>query len=222
MEGGSLSPGTEMPSEEEMAKQFSSSRDTVRKALMLLEQQHYIGKQRGKKSVVLDRSRYEYPAARITTFTEQLRQSARSEECVTSIADLSILIGDENAMQQLEVGEEDEVYRLIRVRQFGNERVILDKDLLLRSVVPRLSKKICSGSLYEYLEQVLKLHIGVAHKIITVENATREDKLYLDLRGDTVVAVVRSYTRLTDRTLFQYTETRSRIDYFRYEEDARR
>lgn len=222
IDAGNLTPGEQMASEGDMMKQFDVSRDTVRKAMMLLEQKHYIEKQRGLKSIVLDRSRFEYPVARITTFTEQLRQNKQTDVCETFIEDVSILIGDEQAMKRLSVDENEEVYRVIRVRKFDGERVILDRDLLLRSVVPKLTRKICAGSMYAYLEEELGLSIGLAHKIITVEKATREDMMYLDLREDMVVAVVRSYTRLEDGTLFQYTESRSRIDYFKYEEDAHR
>ena len=222
IDAGILTPGEQMASEGDMMRQFDVSRDTVRKAMMLLEQKHYIEKQRGLKSVVLDHSRFEYPVARITTFTEQLKQNKQTDVCETFIEDVSILIGDEQAMKRLSVDENEEVYRVIRVRKFDGERVILDRDLLLRSVVPRLTRKICAGSMYAYLEEELGLAIGLAHKIITVEKATREDKMYLDLGEDMVVAVVRSYTKLEDGTLFQYTESRSRIDYFKYEEDAHR
>ncbi len=222
IESGRMEPGEKMPSEADLMALFSTSRDTVRKGLTLLEQNHYIYKQRGFKSVVLDRSRFEYPRARITTFTEQLKQNKQTDLCVTDIEDISILIGDEVAMDRLSVDENTEIYRLIRVRKFGKERVILDKDLLLRSVVPKLTKQICMGSMYEYLENDLGLAIGLAHKIITVEKATREDMMYLDLGDDKVVAVVRSFTKLEDGTLFQYTESRSRIDYFKYEEYAHR
>lgn len=222
IDAGILTPGEQMASEGDMMRQFDVSRDTVRKAMMLLEQKHYIEKQRGLKSVVLDRSRFEYPVARITTFTEQLKQNKQTDVCETFIEDVSILIGDEQAMKRLSVDENEEVYRVIRVRKFDGERVILDRDLLLRSVVPKLTRKICAGSMYAYLEEELGLAIGLAHKIITVEKATREDKMYLDLGEDMVVAVVRSYTKLEDGTLFQYTESRSRIDYFKYEEDAHR
>ena len=222
MESGALIPGDVMPSEGDMAKQFGVSRDTVRKAMTLLAQNHYIGKQRGKESLVLDRTRYEYPVARIKTFTEQLKQNKQTDICETAIEDISILIGDEQAMNRLKVDEDAEVYRLIRVRKFDSERVILDKDLLLRSVVPKLTRKIASGSVYAYLEEELGLSIGLAHKIITVEKATREDMMYLDLGEEKVVAVVRSYTCLEDKRLFQYTESRYRIDYFKYEEYAHR
>lgn len=222
MEDGLMQPGDTMPSEAMMMEHFSVSRDTVRKAMMLLEQKHYIEKQRGMKSVVIDRAQYEYPVTKLASFTEQLRQNKMSGDCETFLEDISILIGDEQTMKLLATDENEEVYRVVRVRRFGKERVILDKDLLLRRIVPKLTRQICTGSMYAYLEDELGLSIGVAHKIITVEKATREDRMYLDLGEDSVVAVIRSFTKLLDGTLFQYTESRQRIDYFKYEEYAQR
>ncbi|HDU1271622.1 TPA: UTRA domain-containing protein, partial [Listeria monocytogenes] len=49
-----------------------------------------------------------------------------------------------------------------------------------------------------------------------------EDKKYLALHGDTHVVVVKSTVFLKDTTLFQYTESRHRLDKFRFIDFARR
>ncbi|CVI71450.1 Trehalose operon transcriptional repressor [Clostridiales bacterium CHKCI001] len=220
IENGVLNPGDSLPSEGKMMKQFHSSRDTIRKAMTLLEQNHYILKMRGKESVVLDRSRYNFPLSKISSFTELAIQQRINVK--TTIADLSIIIGEERIMRKLEVDENTEVYRVRRVREIDGERVILDEDYFLRDYVPRLTKEICEGSIYEYLENELKLKIGIAKKIITVRHASREEALLLDLNDEPYIAVVASFTRLTDGTLFQYTESKHRIDKFQFIEFAKR
>lgn len=215
-----LTPGETLPSEAQMMALFHVSRDTVRKATAWLEHEGYILKQRGRESIVADRSKYDFPVSKITSFSELIEQ--QSLPCETIVEDVSILVGDAGAMKALHVDENTEVYRLTRVRRIDGERVILDKDLLLRSAVPRLTKEIAKGSLYYYLERELGLSIGVAKKVITVQHVTREDEYLLDLLGDHVVAVVTSDTRLADGTLFQHTESRHRIDKFRFIEYAHR
>ena len=42
IENGILNPGDSLPSEGKMMEQFHSSRDTIRKAMTLIEQNHYI------------------------------------------------------------------------------------------------------------------------------------------------------------------------------------
>lgn len=220
IENGALNPGDSLPSEGKMMEQFHSSRDTIRKAMTLLEQNHYILKTRGKESVVLDRSRYNFPLSKISSFTELALQ--QNINVKTTIADLSIIIGEERIMRKLEVDENTEIYRVRRVREIDGERVILDEDYFLRDYVPRLTREICEGSIYEYLEKELKLEIGIAKKIITVRHANREETMLLDLSDEPYIAVVASFTRLTDGTLFQYTESKHRIDKFQFIEFAKR
>lgn len=215
-----IQPGASLPSEGKMMEEFGVSRDTVRKAMTLLEQNGYILKARGKESRVADRSWHDFPISKIKTFTELMEEE--QADFSTIVEDLSILVADEDAMCRLGVDENEEVYRLIRARSIDRERILLDKDFLLRRYVPKLTREICSGSLYVYLEQELGLKIGVAKKIVRVQPVTREDRAYLDLHDDPVVAVVTSYTRLEDGTLFQYSESRHRIDKFQFVEYARR
>lgn len=217
---GALAPGDQLPSEAKMMELFHVSRDTVRKAMTALEHDNYIVKQRGRESIVADRSKYDFPISKITTFTELATRNALAYE--TLVEDVSIVVGDAAAMKALNADENAEIYRLSRVRRIDGERIILDKDFLLRSVVPKLTRKIAGGSLYRYLEQDLGLRIGMAEKIITVQHATREDHYLLDLKEDNVVAVITSRTRLEDGTLFQYTESRHRIDKFQFMEYAHR
>ncbi|WP_134904686.1 GntR family transcriptional regulator, partial [Paenibacillus polymyxa] len=47
---GELAPGTKMPSENELAREYNTSRETVRKALHLLAQNGYIHKIKAKGS----------------------------------------------------------------------------------------------------------------------------------------------------------------------------
>ncbi|MDD4850537.1 MAG: trehalose operon repressor [Gemmiger sp.] len=217
---GTLCPGDSLPSEGKLIEQYQASRDTVRKAMTLLEQNHYILKSRGRESTVADRAKLNFPVSRITTFTELAE--AQHLHCETIVEDLSVVAGDEKLMRLLEIDAEAEVYRLARARRIDGARVILDLDYLLRRVVPQLPRKVCQGSLYRYLEKDLGLKIGVAKKIITVQPATRQDRLWLDLKDDTVVAVVASVTHLADGTPFQYTESHHRIDRFQFESYAQR
>ena len=64
--------------------------------------------------------------------------------------------------------------------------------------------------------------IAYAKKEITVQNASEEDKKYLDMKGFDMIVVVKSYTYLDDTSLFQYTESRHRPDKFVFVDFARR
>lgn len=216
-----ISPGESLPAEREIMEEFSVSRDTVRKAMQLLENERYISKMRGRESVVNDRSQFDFPIARISSFKEMARQ-LQWKNVVNIVEDLSIIEADEKLAVQMDAKLGEEIYRVMRVREIDGEKIILDIDYFKRSYVPRLTKEICSGSIYEYLENELKLKIGMAQKIVTVVEATRQDRMYMDLNGSNVVAVVTSITALETGEIFQLTLSRHRIDKFRFVETARR
>ena len=57
---------------------------------------------------------------------------------------------------------------------------------------------------------------------MTVEKVTEIDEKYLDLniRGYNCVAVVSSQTYNSDGVMFEYTQSRHRPDYFRFQDNA--
>ena len=59
-----------LPSEFDLQNKYQASRDTIRKALLLLSQNGYIQKSQGKGSIVLDINRFNFPVSGLTSFKE--------------------------------------------------------------------------------------------------------------------------------------------------------
>ncbi|OPJ55403.1 trehalose operon repressor [Alkalithermobacter paradoxus] len=220
IENGELSRDSKLLSENEYMKEYNVSRDTIRKALNLLEQDGYIQKIKGKGSFVLDINKFDFPISGIISFKElSQRMNLKSE---TIVNELELIQPDAFISKQLNITKKDKVWKVVRSRKIGNKRIILDKDYIVHNFVPCLTKEICEKSIYEYIENELNLKISFAKKEITVEAATDEDKKYLDLKDYSMVAVVKSYTYLDDTSLFQYSESRHRPDKFKFVDFARR
>lgn len=209
-----------LPSENELAVRYGTSRETIRKALNLLSEHGYIQKMKGKGSIVLDVGKYDFPVSGLVSFKE-LAQTMK-QPVRTIVHELALIKPDSELKQQLRASSKDDVWKVVRVREIGGERIILDKDFFLKKYVPSLTKDICEDSIYEYLETKLHLPISFAKKEMSVDEATEEDRRCLDLHGDDRVVVVRNYVYLNDATLFQYTESRHRLDKFRFVDFARR
>ncbi|SFC56457.1 GntR family transcriptional regulator, trehalose operon transcriptional repressor [Clostridium uliginosum] len=220
IENENLKPYDKLPSESALMGEYKVSRDTVRKSLNLLEQNGYIQKSKGKVAFVLDINKVAFPISGITSFKEIAKKANWKYE--THVEELDIVKNNKRLMNKLKISEEDEVWRLIRVREIDDERVILDKDYLNREFVPELTEQICKESIYDYIEKELGLKISFAKKEITVQNINDEDKNYLDIKNYDMIVVVKSYVYLEDATLFQYTESRHRPDKFRFVDFARR
>ncbi|MBM7653308.1 trehalose operon repressor [Neobacillus cucumis] len=215
-----LPPQTLLPSENELKDQYETSRETIRKALNLLSQNGYIQKVRGKGSIVIDISKFDFPVSGLVSFKELA--SKMGNEPTTIVNELSFMKPDDYIRQQLQLGSKDMVWKVVRTREINGEKIILDKDYLCSNIVPTLTEEICADSIYQYLENELNLSISFAKKEIVVVEPNHEDRSLLDLEGFHNVVVIKNYVYLDDATLFQYTESRHRPDKFRFVDFARR
>lgn len=209
-----------LPSEHELSIMYDTSRETVRKALNILVQNGYIQKIRGKGSVLLNREKMQFPVSGLVSFKELSKTLGR--KTVTTVHEFGLIKPDQYIQSQLKIDEQTDVWKVIRSRNISGEEVILDKDYFLQKHVEVLSKDICEGSIYEYIEGELGVSISYAQKEFVVEPCTEEDAKYLDLKGFDHVVVVKNYVFLEDTSLFQYTESRHRLDRFRFVDFARR
>ena len=216
IESQALETGQALPAEGELMDYYQVSRDTVRKALGILENQGYIQKARGKVATVAGKKGYTFPFEKLASFKELNAHMNRQTQ--TEVENLEIL-SDTARIAELfgEAGDgEEEAYDLLRVRRIEGERVIMDHDYFRRSIVPNLPLRACRDSVYEYLEKEQGLKIGYATKEISVQNAGEIDRRYLDLGSYDLVVVVVGYTYTLDGRVFQYTESRHRPDHFRF------
>ncbi|TDL32595.1 trehalose operon repressor [Jeotgalibacillus sp. S-D1] len=220
IEKGVYEPNTLLPSEHELCERFETSRETIRKALTLLSQNGFIQKMQGKGSLVLDVSKMSFPVSGLVSFKELQQSLGRNIQ--TTVHKLDLTEADEILSTQLECDHGALVWEIARARTIQGERVILDKDWILQSHVPSLTKEICSDSIYAHLEQNLGLNISYAKKEITVEPVSEEDRALLDVDGYSHIVLVKNFVHLEDTTIFQYTESRHRLDKFKFVDFARR
>lgn len=220
IDAGTLQPGSKLPSENELSATYQTSRETVRKGLNLLAQNGYINKVKGKGSFVLDTERLKFPISGLVSYKELSKRLGKKSRTLVYATEC-VPAGDIIA-RELHIRSDQRVWKVIRAREIDGERIILDIDYLLADIVANLTKDIAADSIYQYLEQELHLKISYAEKVISVEPAVEMDYRYMDLKNDTHVVVVRGYVHLEDTTLFQFTESRHRLDKFQFVDFARR
>jgi GntR family transcriptional regulator, trehalose operon transcriptional repressor len=221
IQDGTYMANTILPSENELTLLYSTSRETIRKALTLLAQKGLIQKLRGKGSLVLDVSRMDFPVSGLVSFKE-LQSSMGRDDIETTVHEFGLVNPSKRLETIFDVSADTEIWNVVRSRQIQGEKIILDKSFFLKAEVPLLTNEICENSIYEYLENELGLPIDFAKKEIVVEECSDEDRRYLDLDEYDHVVVVKNYVHLKDATLFEYTESRHRLDKFRFVDFARR
>lgn len=208
----SLVPGDKLPSEKEIMEKYNFSRDTVRKTLNLLVQEGYIEKARGKLATVIEKKQLNFPISKIKSFKE-LNSHLSTK---TYVENFEIEKNNSEIMKKLNLESNEEYFKIIRIREIENEKIIVDKDFFNRKYVETLSLKAAQNSIYDFLENELNLKIGYCKKEITVRNATEEDYQLLDMGTYNMIVIVESFTYLESGELFQYTESRHRPDKFKF------
>ena len=112
----------ELPTENELMETYSYSKDTIRKALSLLELDGYIQKRQGRNSVVLDHHHMKKQyLSELRTAGELNRLALHQIE--TELTDLYIVQGQADLMTIFEVDETVDFYRVGRVRTIDGERL---------------------------------------------------------------------------------------------------
>ena len=142
---------TYLPSEKELTETYDASRDTIRKALNLLQQGGYIQKNKGKGSLVLDFDRISFPVSGVTSFKELQRSMHGNVKTYVNIFLQSEVTKDIRKHLSMKRGS---MYHVERIREIDGEKVILDVDYLNGDVIKGLKLEHAQNSLYEYRKKL--------------------------------------------------------------------
>ncbi len=210
-----------LPSENTMAKEYGVSRETIRKALDYLSQDGLIQKKQGLGSIVLNPSLFNFPISGLTSFKELAdTQEMNAQTIVLRNEKIKV---DETLSKKLMLPIGKEVIAIERVREIDGQRVIYDYDYLSPEVTGEIPNERLEYSLYDYLENEQHLPIAFANKEITVENVTEDDRAQMTLRDeDNHLVVISSHVYLENARYFQFSESRHRVDRFRFVDFSRR
>ena len=188
-----------LPSEHELVQTYKVSRDTIRKSLDLLQKAGLIQKMRGQGSKVIQQEQIDFPVSNLTSYQELVRQHGMNSKTNVRL-----------------------VWRIVRQRVVDDVASVLDIDYLDKSFVPSISREIAEHSIYAYLEDELGLHIAYAQKEITIDPATNRDKILMSIGNDHHVVSVKSKVYLADGQQFQFTDSRHKLEKFRFVDFAKR
>ncbi len=218
---GQLQTGTFLESESDLANKYSYSKDTIRKALSMLELDGYIQKIKGKNSLILENGRMKNSLLTEIRTSQEL-DLGKTYDTKTHLISLYIVQGQEDIMNIFNVKEDKDFYKVVRNRSINGENLEYDVLYFDRKIVPFLNKNIVEKSIYEYLEKELNLKISHSRREIKFRYATESEKENMDLGEYNMVIVIESHTYLSNGYLFQYGTTTYRPDKFTFTTIAKR
>ena len=194
---GQLQTGTFLESESDLANKYSYSKDTIRKALSMLELDGYIQKIKGKNSLILENGRMKNSLLTEIRTSQEL-DLGKTYDTKTHLISLYIIQGQEDIMNIFNVKEDKDFYKVVRNRSINGENLEYDVLYFDRKIVPFLNKNIVEKSIYEYLEKELNLKISHSRREIKFRYATEKEKENMDLGEYNMVIVIESHTYLSN------------------------
>ncbi len=211
-----------LPSESILVKQYDCSRNTIRRAISNLVTDGYVQTMQGKgvRNIYRPVAQTAFTIGEIETF----RESAIRNGQVPSTRVLLFLevVIDKRLSERTGFPVGSEVYYIQRLHYLDDMPLIINHNYFLKSCVPGLTKEIAEQSIYNYLEHTLHMSIVSSKRIMTVEKINEIDEKYLDLNVNdyNCMAVITSYTYNGDGIMFEFTQSRHRPDYFRFQDNA--
>ena len=115
-----------------------------------------------------------------------------------------------------------ELYYLQRLHSLDGKPLILNHNYFLKELIKGLTPEIASHSIYDYIEGELGITIATSKRTLTVEHVTQVDEKYIDMKDYNCMAVITSQTFNDDGVQFEFTQSRHRPDYFRFQDVATR
>ncbi|MBR1858066.1 MAG: UTRA domain-containing protein, partial [Selenomonadaceae bacterium] len=211
-----------IPSEHDLMKIYDCTRTPIRRALAELINHGYVQVRQGSRVRVIYEpvERNIFKIGGIESFKEAAVRNGFTYN--TKVVRLEKIIANEEVATRTGFKVGDKLYDVRRVRYINDKALILDKNYFLISVARDLTEEIAQKSIYDYLENELKIKIMTSKRTMTAELATNEDKKYLELSDYNCLVVVSGRVFNSDGIQFEYTESRHRPDYFCFEDTATR
>ncbi|MFT8888306.1 MAG: trehalose operon repressor [Ethanoligenens sp.] len=211
-----------LPSEAILTSYYDCSRNTVRRAIANLALEGYVQSLHGKgvRVIYQPHAQSAYAFGNVESFHEA---SIRNGKIAKTEVPLFVeLVVDQHIAKRTSFPVGIEIYYIQRIRCMEQKALIIDHNYFRKDVVPGLTKEIAKGSIYNFIENKLHVHIVTTKRVMTVEHVNQLDRKYLELGDYNCVAVVSNYTYNADGIMFEYTQSRHRPDYFAFYDQARR
>ena len=146
IENGEYPPGSLLPSESQLQKNFNISRTTVRLALKELTQEGYLVRRPGKGTFIAQ-MKLESGPRRLLSFTQEM--GALGYQVKNQVVSVDRELPAMKTADKLQISSNQAVWRVERVRLANGKPIVTEVNYFPTTIVPHP----CEGRYYEcYLE----------------------------------------------------------------------
>lgn len=202
-----------LPDQETLAKEYSTSRMTVKKALDLLSSAGIIYTVQGSGSYV------KRNAVELTNRSIHIGQNVGLTAATGSTHQLSaqvlafnVRFPNDKEAEALQLQAHDPVYEIERLRILDERPHSLEFTLFPVALVPNLNEEVLHKSIYQYLHGVLGLEFGESRQTVRATMPSKKDREHLLCQEDDPVLEVEKVNYLENGRPLEYSLVHHRHD----------
>lgn len=211
--GGEFQPGDRLPSETELARDFDTTRVTVRHALMRLVYDGLIERKSGRGTFVKEGSSVVSRIDTLMVHSFEQQVAVRGKLVTYEPLAYKLVPAPANAAERLSIEEGDGVYRMDRLRKIDELVVGLEIRYLPYELGQQVTKAMLKQqSAHSFLSDITKRHIPTIEVVLTAINAPQWLATLLNVKRGGAVQVRENCFRDWKGTIVQYGQSYFRGD----------
>jgi GntR family transcriptional regulator len=213
---GTWPPGSLLPAEPDLCRQFGVSRITVRKAISDLVHEGKIQTVQGKGTFVATPKVGERFVQRAFGIYEDMER--RGMRLTTEVLRQEVIPATADVATRLGLRSGEPVHILVRLRSIEGEKILLSTTYIPQALCPGLADEdLSAGSLFRLLRRRYGLKIGRGERSLEAVAADQWEARMLDLALASPLLRLDSAAYLPDGRPFEYSQTLQRGDRARVE-----
>ena len=191
---GQWKPGTTIPNEGDLAREFGVSAGTMRKALDLMEAEHLVTRRQGRGTFVNDQTADEL-AARFCNI-----RALDGRRVAAEFREARMAEGQANEVEcrRLDLRESDRVYRIRRLRMDGDRPLMVEDVCLPAALFPEGADTKAATTDIVDLAQQNGIVLGRAEERVSIGVAVPELARLLNVAPNSTVIVLDRVTHALD------------------------
>lgn len=215
IQNGNYGPGTQVPSELEIASEYGISRMTARKALDNLVTKGILYRRKGKGTYVAD-SVVSYGLSTMLSFSRTLR--ARGYDVVTRVLTTDIIPASLEVINNLQLNVASKVIVIRRLRLIEGKPAAIHTAFLDHAVFePLLRYDLSTGSLLEAVQSVSGTQVAYTKDTVQADRVTADEARLLQIAPGSPALRVEGVAYTDDSHPTRYSRAVYRGDMFKFE-----
>lgn len=205
-----------IPDEVSLAKEFSCSRMTLKRALDLLVMEGLVYRKRGHGTFIIKSAIQDNQVSVIDDSVVGLTKLLEGRQIVSEIIKFEVQFPSEKVATYLSIARDNPVYHIIRLRNVEDEPYVIEHTYMPLSLITGITEEVLHNSVYAHITDTLGLTIGSSHRKIRACKSDELDQQYLKCEKDDPILEVEYVGYVNTGDPFEYSFSRHRYDKFVY------